>query len=542
MSEEAVFDVVVRDFRATELTTRNRFKEAMRIVGDFDGKKFKTKKKIIGGGDVSWGYFWRHEYKIFSHRTLEQREVKLRCMLSKTEIYGTVSVDLYTIATGPVEHNLPITDFNGKVVGRLNFFVEMNQVSNIAVIFREIKLRHLKPHGKECNPYLKYAYSKVWPSVQDGKIKACYSIPQQNTTDPCWTDLPELRFEASLRELLLESIVLHVTHHGKLTNTTLGRCNLLFRTLVDNGKTFKDEDLISFKGPLKVENAEIEGTLVFKFLPKFAQMKAVNLVRKAIHTEKGIFDAVPLLPNLPQPKISVTLTEDPSALPVTFSKARGKKAMSYSDEKPIKEKEEIKKEESEDDGSSSTSEDEDTHKTINKETKEKQISKSCNDLDSASAEERRKRMEFFPHAEDPGTPTSRRKGLSVSFREVEPEISSSQQNLINFSPIAVRKANQRRKDLDVEELFNIPEKPQNGPQEQFEPGHPSQLPTFNPFVSAPQRPQVSYMHAPAGNPFFRPGQPVVVVPQGTAVVGYNPFLPAQHQQQPQVATDRKSVV
>jgi hypothetical protein len=136
-------------------------------------------------------------------------------------------VDLWTIATGPIEHNLPILDTNKKVVGRLNFFVEMEQVSNIAVCFKEVQLRHLKPlNNKECNPYLKYAFSLDWPAVVEGREKACYSNVQYNTTDPHWSDLPELRFKSSLKEILHESVVLHVTHHGKLTNTTLGRCNV----------------------------------------------------------------------------------------------------------------------------------------------------------------------------------------------------------------------------------------------------------------------------------------------------------------------------
>lgn len=103
----------------------------------------------------------------------------------------------------------------------------MNQVSNIAVLFKEIKLRHLKPQNKECNPYLKYAYSRQWPLVVEGKMRACYSAVQYNTTDPKWSDLPEMRFHGSIKEILQESIVLHVTHHGKMTNTTLGRCNVL---------------------------------------------------------------------------------------------------------------------------------------------------------------------------------------------------------------------------------------------------------------------------------------------------------------------------
>ncbi len=134
---------------------------------------------------------------------------------------------MHTLATGPMEHNLPLLNGCQKVVGRLNFVVEMEHVTNVAVCFREIQLRHLKPlNGKECNPYLKYAYSMDWSAVAEGYARAYYSTVIYNTTDPKWTDLPELRFKAPLREILKESIVVHVTHHGKLTNTTLGRCNV----------------------------------------------------------------------------------------------------------------------------------------------------------------------------------------------------------------------------------------------------------------------------------------------------------------------------
>ena len=86
--DECSFDVVVKDFRATDLTTRNRFRDKLRVVGDWDGKKFKTKKELVGGGDVNWKYTWKYEYKIFAASWLEQKELKLKLMSSKTECYG----------------------------------------------------------------------------------------------------------------------------------------------------------------------------------------------------------------------------------------------------------------------------------------------------------------------------------------------------------------------------------------------------------------------------------------------------------------------
>ena len=102
--EEANFDVVVKDFRATDLKTRSRylkggyqmwltfcrFKDKLKIVGDFDGKQFKTSKELIGGGDVSWKFNWTHDYKIYTYKWLEQKELVLKLMLSDTECYGKI--------------------------------------------------------------------------------------------------------------------------------------------------------------------------------------------------------------------------------------------------------------------------------------------------------------------------------------------------------------------------------------------------------------------------------------------------------------------
>ena len=103
----------------------------------------------------------------------------------------------------------------------------MSQISNIAVVFKEIQFRNLRSFSKECNPYLKYGYSKHWKQIAEGKQKALYSDVLQNTQDPFWHDIPELRFTASFKDLLHESIVIHVTHQGKLKNTSLGHCNVL---------------------------------------------------------------------------------------------------------------------------------------------------------------------------------------------------------------------------------------------------------------------------------------------------------------------------
>jgi hypothetical protein len=85
--------------------------------------------------------------------------------------------------------------------------------------------------------------------VIEGKVKAMYSQAQFQAANPMWkeVDLPPLIFKASLPELVKESIVVHATHKGKMVNTTLVRANLLFRSLVANGKSFAENDLITFQ-------------------------------------------------------------------------------------------------------------------------------------------------------------------------------------------------------------------------------------------------------------------------------------------------------
>jgi hypothetical protein len=95
-------------------------------------------------------------------------------------------------------------------------------------------------------------------------MKANYSDVKYNNSDPTWTDIPELRFRASFKELLHESIVIHVTHQGKFNNTSLAHCNLLFGTLAKS--SLKDEDAVVFKGPCK--SSEVQGKLMCKFLPR----------------------------------------------------------------------------------------------------------------------------------------------------------------------------------------------------------------------------------------------------------------------------------
>jgi len=144
---EGHFRVNVHHVKAINLTTRHRFKEELKLYCQFDDKKFKSKRVQCGGGDVEWKNFsWKmDDFLVYNIRFLQEKTftIDIGCKHDKNELVGSVSVDLYTLATGPVDHNLPLTDAQGKNVGRLEFSVEMEHVTNVAVIFREVKLKGL---------------------------------------------------------------------------------------------------------------------------------------------------------------------------------------------------------------------------------------------------------------------------------------------------------------------------------------------------------------------------------------------------------------
>ena len=52
---------------------------------------------------------------------------------------GTVTIDLYTLATGPVRHDLPIYD-GLRTNGRLMFEVEMVEIKQVMVAHRDVRL------------------------------------------------------------------------------------------------------------------------------------------------------------------------------------------------------------------------------------------------------------------------------------------------------------------------------------------------------------------------------------------------------------------
>ncbi len=220
-----------------------------------------------------------------------------------------LKLSYFDCATGTVSHLLPVCYENGKRAATMHVNIAFTEVSEISVHFHKIQFRDLKPlnHNKVQNlhPYLKYQFSKNWPAVKEGRIKAVHSEIRHRSLAPEWTDLPVLSFRTSLTQLLRHKIIVHVMHHGKTRNRQVATANLIFSTLIRKGRRFTDNTKIGFSGSLHDNDGKthISGSLHLTGLPHFAQVVKMNNSNVPIRTEEGLEHAKPLISSVMLPEI-----------------------------------------------------------------------------------------------------------------------------------------------------------------------------------------------------------------------------------------------
>lgn len=59
--------------------------------------------------------------------------------------------------------------------------------------------------------------------VEEGRYKACYSPTQHRSQYLKWTDLPEIKFKTTLKEIVNESLIIFLNNKGTLQNSSLAR-------------------------------------------------------------------------------------------------------------------------------------------------------------------------------------------------------------------------------------------------------------------------------------------------------------------------------
>jgi hypothetical protein len=249
----------------------------------------------------SFIYESRHVSDMESEQITVRLAIKPPREERKTPLYndernliGEISLPLWVLATGPVDHNLPLRNGAGEQVARIRMAVGFEQRATVAVVFGSVECRDLVPQKRGyANPLLDISYSKY--TFHDVK-KTVTASKQKHNLSPAWNHLPPLRFEATYKEMITEWIDVNVQHHSKFDGyTSIGRCKLILKAILN------DDALVRFDGPITrggQETGKIKGVATFKFLPIFSQMVG------GLQTEIGVFGGKQLLPEFLRPKFA----------------------------------------------------------------------------------------------------------------------------------------------------------------------------------------------------------------------------------------------
>jgi len=302
------FLVRIKNLNGSHLFVKDNRNCSLHLHIKFDQWEFMTQEDSAhNDGTLKWEFDKSFVFEApneDSEEFLEHRLLKISCFYNTTHFFGSCSVDLYTIATGPLEHNLPLLK-EGVEEGRLSFSVTMEQYTLVQAHFDYLKINQLKPlegHTK-VHPYLRYCFQESFKKLHSEYKQSTV----MDTENPEWKDLPDLEFLTSIHRLLTGGIRIDICHHGSFIDNTYAKVSILFSKsaskLVEPGHEFK------FYGKIHYHDASVEGKLQLHNLPKYVQMIAHNNVQNPLQTETGIHNADFIAPGFDQPHVPIFMVD-----------------------------------------------------------------------------------------------------------------------------------------------------------------------------------------------------------------------------------------
>eukprot|EP01112_Ceratiomyxa_fruticulosa_P002716 TRINITY_DN1289_c0_g1_i1.p1 TRINITY_DN1289_c0_g1~~TRINITY_DN1289_c0_g1_i1.p1 ORF type:complete len:510 (+),score=103.70 TRINITY_DN1289_c0_g1_i1:187-1716(+) len=301
-----IFRVRIFNFVATGVTKK---KVGGYLVCDFDNfKQFKTptEKKQKKTKEFHWPFALTFFYETKYLHKLDKKSFTVSFYdhnsFSSDEYLGGLTVDLHTIATGPVHHDFVLTNRSNQEVGRLQFDVEMEHFTDTLFELREVNCTLNPPqHGHHTiDPYLEYIYS-FDPNKTTHTTK-----PIDNTLTPFWNDFKGVWFKVSLADIVNGNLLFQIRDNrmfGK--DKVVGHCLVELRSCY----TFNSGEGVPFNGDLREPSTQnsvgiISGFIIFSKQPQMGQMSG------GIHTETGIKGGTPLFQAVPLPNVLGDIMSD----------------------------------------------------------------------------------------------------------------------------------------------------------------------------------------------------------------------------------------
>lgn len=315
-----VFRVKVSNFHCTGLSPKRS--AAMYIQCDFDNFKFfktTTSAKPKKTTDARWRFSLLFFYETKYMDKLDKKNFTLDVYEHKTlganSVFGSATTDLFTLATGPVHHDLLLTSKNNTGVGRVSFDLEMEHFTDCHIDIRDLSISHIRDeHGHvthSVNPYVEVQFTN------DPEKTVARTPAIRNNAMPVWPELRPLRYKTTLKDIMSNGRLEFVLKDDKM----VGRDIILATYHMDLRAVFSfRDDATSFKGVMQnnvkalPNAAHIQGSVSFRKQPQLGNMTGGK------HSETGIRDAVPICAGVPLPKILGDIT---ATAPVTQALPKG---------------------------------------------------------------------------------------------------------------------------------------------------------------------------------------------------------------------------
>eukprot|EP01132_Coremiostelium_polycephalum_P004014 gene4014-5017_t len=278
------------------------------IQGDFDEfRQFKTDtSRSNHEGTCSWpSYKLEFEYETKYIHKLEHKKFVLSLYKKKsigadTHI-GTFILDLYTLATGPISHDVIFSKGNTGV-GRMQFKLEMSHISQVKINIMNLYISNLKLlKSTDITTYMEYYLNK------NNILKM---PPIEGSLCPSWFNIPSLSQLISLKELVDANLSLVLKEQKSVgKDVILGSLVIPIRSIFQ----FIDGDIRVIRSSLldqsNTKMCDITIKLQFLNIPQLAQMNA------GIHTESGIRNGEPFFSGVPLPRLEGELGSEHHDIP-----------------------------------------------------------------------------------------------------------------------------------------------------------------------------------------------------------------------------------
>eukprot|EP01133_Synstelium_polycarpum_P016684 gene16684-19831_t len=269
--------------RAFNVSSQNLY-----VTTDFDQyKQCKSDVKTsTREGSAKWSTRFDFQYETKYIHKLGVKQFTL-CLYKKKSIgsdslVGQVSVDLYTLATGPVVHDLLLVAKGSLGVGRVQFRLEMVHITKLRINIDNFALSNLHnsltSHHGDCTNYIEYSLN----------LNNTLKTPSiQGSLCPTWKSMIPITQKISLKDLVDSTIHFVFKQQKALKDTVVGHLKI---PVINIFQFIEGDTKIMRSALLDLDNvkiADVQVTIQFNEIPQFAQLKDGQ------HTETGIHNAQP---------------------------------------------------------------------------------------------------------------------------------------------------------------------------------------------------------------------------------------------------------